>query len=375
MQEELIRAKCDVSKSVASRNGGHFRGKNVRDSINQLRVSLNRSLILPRIDNDFKEEVNYYDEGDVKELREQLDKLHKSDEEESSRDESCEADLMSEDDMIYPQENELEEICVENPQNELPTAPKSINHAFRSSISISSCHNSTIFQEPTLSESPKIGNIQRKSMAFRSSHLASQNNLSESSKSDVLRQSLKHSEHLRSSLQSSATESLAASLQRGLQIIDNHQQNSLANRASVAFSFEHLTLKPCPEVDKTNASIQTLPEETPSGSISLCASCRQKFDNNSNEVSEEGISQVARVCCRLKTFSKCHRILYVLCPYIYLFLLYQDGAEPIKREELQNICKKQAAKIEQLIRLVIFFVFTSACLPVGKLSCILLKTF
>lgn len=345
MQEELIRAKCDVSKSVASRNGAHFRGKNVRDSINQLRVSLNRSLILPRIDNDFEEEVNYYDEGDVKELREQLDKLHKSDEEESSRDESCEADLMSEDDMIYPQENELEEICVENPQNELPTAPKSINHAFRSSISISSCHNSTIFQVPTLSESPKIGNIQRKSMAFRSSHLASQNNLSESSKSDVLRQSLKHSEHLRSSLQSSATESLAASLQRGLQIIDNHQQNSLANRASVAFSFEHLMLKPCPEVDKTNASIQRLPEETPSGSISLCASCRQQIDHNSNEVNEEGISQGTRVCCRLKlSASAIEYSMY--CVHIFIcFFCIRTVQSPLRERSLKIFARSKQQKL------------------------------
>ncbi|KAJ0046590.1 hypothetical protein Pint_03981 [Pistacia integerrima] len=119
LKEELIRAKSDVSKSVRSKNG-HFRGKNVRDSLNQLRVSLNRSLMLPRLDNDFEEEVNY-DEEDVKVLREQLDKLHKSDEEEkessrdqsdnrdsvhfSSADESCEADLMSEDEMNYPQGN------------------------------------------------------------------------------------------------------------------------------------------------------------------------------------------------------------------------------------------------------------------------------
>ncbi|KAJ0103675.1 hypothetical protein Patl1_04029 [Pistacia atlantica] len=135
LKEELIRAKSDVCKSVRSKNG-HFRGKNVRDSLNQLRVSLNRSLMLPRLDNDFEEEVNY-DEEDVKVLREQLDKLHKSDEEEkessrdqsdnrdsvhfSSVDESCEADLMSEDDMTYPQEIELEEINLEGPQNELPT--------------------------------------------------------------------------------------------------------------------------------------------------------------------------------------------------------------------------------------------------------------
>ncbi|KAJ6775976.1 CENTROMERE PROTEIN E [Salix koriyanagi] len=52
------------------------------------------------------------------------------------------------------------------------------------------------------------------------------------------------------------TESLAASLQRGLQIIDYHQRNSSSNRSSVSFSFEPLALKPCLEVDKVSVSLQ-----------------------------------------------------------------------------------------------------------------------
>lgn len=315
MQEELIRAKSDV-------HSGYFKGRNVRESLNQLRVSLNRSLMLPRIDNELEEEVKV-DEHDVSELRQQLAKLQSS-YDESSKDPSenkdsvlCssveefhDADLISEDDIECPEENDLEEIDLPPKENSTPSSDdlsstlntsRPINHAFRDSILISSCRQSPVLQDPTFSESPKIGNILRKSLAI-SSPLASQTDMSQSSKSDVLRQSLKQSEHIRSSLRSSkifpgAAESLAASLQRGLQIIDSHQRSSASNRSSVAFSFEHLTLKPCSEVDKTNASVQTNIEER---DLPLCASCRQKMENNTNEVQDSLKTWiVARVCFRL----------------------------------------------------------------------------
>ncbi|KAI9186654.1 hypothetical protein LWI28_019602 [Acer negundo] len=363
LKEELIRAKSDACNSVRSRNG-YLKGRNVRDSLNQLRVSLNRSLILPRIDNDLEEEVNV-DEEDVKELRQQLDKLHNSDEESSrdptdnrdpdyfsSAEESFDADLMSEDDINCQEVHAFEEINLEIPQNELPhkenitssdnlsvddhNTSRSINSAFRNSISISSCRQSSILQDPPLSESPKIGNI-RKSMAISSSYLASQNNVTESSKSDddALRQSLKQSENIRSSLQSSKifpgpAESLAVSLQRGLQIIDYHQRNSASSRSSVAFSFEHLTLKPCPEVDEANASVQT--SDGPSAS-SLCASCRQKIDNNSNEVQDS-----------LKTLILTEQVARDAG---------SNSTELVTRvQELETVCEEQAAKIEQLNRLI-----------------------
>lgn len=306
LQEELIRAKSTSSNSVVGKYG-HFQGWNVRESLNQLRVSLNRSLILPRIDHDSDEEVNV-DEDDVNELCKQLDELHNSHEENSGDlslnrhsiqvGEGCEMDLMSQDDISYPEETESEETNLETSENELPhkqnitvtqnpgISSKTLeakNPEFRSSISISSCCRPSILQEPTLSESPKIGKNHRKSVTISSSHSVSMNNVSDSTKmnSDVLRQSLNQSENIRSSFQSSKvfpgpTESLAASLQRGLQIIDYHQRNSASNKPPVAFSFEHLTLKPCPEVDNTNASA-TL----------LCASCRQQIqETDSNEVQD-----------------------------------------------------------------------------------------
>ncbi|OMP04267.1 hypothetical protein COLO4_09775 [Corchorus olitorius] len=370
LKEELIRAKSDVYSSVGSKSG-YFKGRNVRDSLNQLRVSLNRSLILPRLDDDREEELNIGEE-DVKELRQQLDYLHSSSEtnlrdpydkrgsiQSSSLLESCE--ILSEDDIHGPEETEIEETEVE-PQKELAPPEdilestddlsfatktlKAIDTPIRTSISISSCHRSSILQEPTLSESPKIGNNPRKSMTIPSSLLASQNNVSGSSESEVLRQSLKYSEHIRSSLRSSKiftgpTDTLAASLQRGLEIIDYHQRTSASNRSSVAFSFENLTLKPCPEADKANASDQTLPEDKPSPDSSstplLCSSCQRKFDNNPNGVQDSLKTWIVAVDNQ-QTDGKTIAV---------------DSVKTTNREkELEIVCMEQAAKIEQLNHLV-----------------------
>ncbi|XVF03716.1 hypothetical protein REPUB_Repub05bG0017600 [Reevesia pubescens] len=410
LKEELIRAKSDVYSSVGSKSG-YFKGRNARDSLNQLRVSLNRSLILPSIDNDYEEELNIGEE-DVKELRQQLDYLHSSCEtnlrdpsekrssiQSSSVKESCETDLLSEDEIHCPEETEIEEIDVEElPPMDIPASAddlsitsktlKTVDPSIRNSISISSCHLSSILQEPTLSESPKIGNNPRKSMVVPSALLASQNNVSESSESEVLRQSVKHSEHIRSSLRSSKifsgptessallasqnkvsessesevlrqsvkhsehirsslrsskmfsgpTESLAASLQRGLQIIDHHQRSSASNRSSVAFSFEHVMLKPCPEADKANAAVQTLPDDKPSSDGSstplFCSSCQRKLDNNNpNGVQDSLKTWIVAVDGQTAAAS--------------------DSAKATEREKaLESVCVEQAAKIEQLNHLV-----------------------
>ncbi|XP_057461026.1 kinesin-like protein KIN-12F [Actinidia eriantha] len=380
LKEELIRAKSNVCNSVGSNYGFSKGQRSVRDSLNQLRVSLNHSLILPRIDDDAKEEVNV-NEDDVRELRLQLDNLHSSGEESikgsygkgscsqfSSVEEGSDIDLTSEHYGSCAEECDIEETGLRKSllQEESSASVDSfasgqnisstIDTALRSScISISSSHHSPALQEPMLSESPKIKN-NRKSITFAPTHMESQNFGSDSSKfdSDVLRQSLRQSNHIRSSLQSSKifpgpTESLAASLQRGLQIIDSHQRNSASNTPSVVFSLEHLALKSYPTVDKSNASVQTLPEERPSSdgasAYFLCASCRRTGGlNRSTEVEdslktwivaadEAGISN-GSIAQGAKDAKK-------------------DLSEATSRKkELESICMEQAAKIEQLNLLV-----------------------
>ncbi|GMI85232.1 hypothetical protein like AT3G20150 [Hibiscus trionum] len=370
LKEELIRAKSDAHSSVGSRTG-YVNGWNARESLNQLRVSLNRSLILPRIDNEYQEELNIGEE-DVSELRQHLDYLHSSIETNvtdksdkrgsiqfSSARESCETDLLSEDDIHCPKETEIEEIDVE----ELPPMAiaasaddlsstsqtlKAVDPSIRNSLSVSPHSRSSILEEPTLSESPKIANNLRKSMVVPSALLVSQNNVSESSESEVLRQSLKPSEHIKSSLRASKTflgptDSLAASLQRGLQIIDNHQHGLASNRSSVAFSFDHLMLKPCPEADKANASVQTLPNDKPSSDGSstplLCSSCQRKFENNNpDEVQDSLKTWIVAVDNQQRDGENS--------------AVTRELEEATKRETLESICKEQAAKIEQLNHLL-----------------------
>ncbi|KAK7320334.1 hypothetical protein VNO77_29723 [Canavalia gladiata] len=382
LKEELIRAKADVRSSDGSKNG-YFQVHNVRESLNQLRVSLNRSLLLPRDDNDTDEEVNV-DEEDIRQLRQQIDELYSSCEgypkdisvsedcvQYYSVAENCDSDMISGDEI------EKEEVCSGEMRSKLcheesegsantlyasaddfvctTNTSRAIKSSFRDSISVSSCSRSPILQEPQLSESPKIRNTQRKSVAYSSSCLGSWNNVAEenlNSSKDILEQSLKQGEQMRSSLRSSKVfpgpaESLAASLQRGLQIIDYHQRNSALNKSSASFSFEHLTLTPCPEIDKGDSCDQKMQQQRKYSvdertTTLLCESCRKKI-LDSSEVQDSLKSQIdtAEAGNLDGLTEKDPKDLQSIM------------AKTITREtELENVCKEQAAKIEELNQLV-----------------------
>jgi len=297
LQEELIRAK--INASPVRPGNQQCGGRNVRESMNQLRISLNRSLMLPHIDDDIKDDV-LVNENDITELCKQLDRLHKSCEK-NPRDMPCNSDSINfasvrgSCDSYFTSEHEIN--CLHEYEEISSVQEQRHNdHASRNSIANISSHLSAAFEEPPLSESPKIRNIQRKSVVKSSSLLAEQASESPKFCSDNPRISVGHPEAIRSSLQSGKnlsgpTESLAASLKRGLEIIDSHQQRSSSLRkSSVAFSFEHLMLRPSPAADNVNASVQTLSERRPSlGGLSssfICMSCCQKGKNVSNEVED-----------------------------------------------------------------------------------------
>ncbi|GAB4846050.1 hypothetical protein Ancab_025049 [Ancistrocladus abbreviatus] len=346
-QEELLRAKLDVCKPTMD-GRGQFNRRSARESLNQLTIRLNRSLMLPSIDNNPDEEV-VASEDDVDELCKQLDNLRKSCEE-NTREASC-GDSMnfasargSCDDTYFTNEHETN--CLHETEEVNSADTLQITDSSSRSIMISPCSQSAVLEDPTLSESPKI--IQRKSIANSSDLIDNQSNVSENTKlnSDLSSHSVRQSEHKQSSLRSSRifsgpTESLAASLKRGLEIIDYHQRNSASTRSSVAFSFEHLMLKPSPAVDKAKASIQTLAEQSPSF---LCASCQQKIQHGSNDVQDS-----------LKTwFVEANE---VGKSNYSTEQMYKDAGEDATQtnsryKELENVCNQQAAKIEELNRLV-----------------------
>ncbi|KAL9229992.1 hypothetical protein vseg_005396 [Gypsophila vaccaria] len=330
LKEELIRTKLN-DNSVEAGNG-KFAGRSIRESVNQLRINLNRSLILPSIGNDTEDDINT-DENEVAELCKQLDILHTSFDE-NSRDHSCDSDSMifssvrGSCDISELESNSLQESVEVNSVD----APDSSS---RNSIAVTSSHHSEAFEEPAFSESPRIRNLERNGMVKSPSLLAKQDTVSESiTPITNVSRSVRQSEQKRSSLRSSrlfsgTPENLAASLKKGLDAIDFHQQNVPSNRDSIAFSFEHFMLKPSPASDKISASVQTL-----SPSSFICISCRQKGEDVPNEVEDS-----------LKTWLSNAKKEGEL-----------DAAEgklrTDKENELQKVCDEQAAKIEELNHLV-----------------------
>ncbi|KAJ1441294.1 P-loop containing nucleoside triphosphate hydrolase [Sesbania bispinosa] len=222
-------------------------------------------------------------------------------------------------------------VCTTNPS-------RAIKSTFRDSISVSSCSQSPILHGPQLSESPKF---QRKSITMSSSYLGSWNSKAESSNfsKDVLGKAFKRGEHMRSSLQSSKADSLAASLQRGLQIIDYHQQNSELNKSSTSFSFQHLTLTPCPEIDNVDSCDQTIQQKPSNDEVTttfLCASCQTKISNQDSTQGQYSLKSGTFDGLTDKIPNHLENVM----------------AKGIMREELENVCKEQAARIEQLNQLV-----------------------
>ncbi|KAL2322763.1 hypothetical protein Fmac_027142 [Flemingia macrophylla] len=322
LKEELIRAKADVHSSSGCKDG-YFQGHNVQESLNQMRVSLNHSLLLSNINSDTDEHINV-NEDDVRQLRKQIDELDSScdgNPKGISVDDDCDADTTSVDEI------EEAEVCcgktLSNPSRETQST-------FRDSISVNSCSQSSILAGPQLSESPKFSKTQRKSMTISSSYLGSWNNVAESStfSNKVLSKPFKQGEHVQSSLQFSKAESLAASLQKGLQVIDYHQQNSALNKSSSSFSFEHLTLTPCLEFDKAESYDQTI-QQKPSSEVTaalICESCQTKI---TSQVSIDAVTD--KIPKHLENVM---------------------AKNVVNKTELENVCKEQAARIEQLNQLV-----------------------
>ncbi|PIN26986.1 Kinesin (SMY1 subfamily) [Handroanthus impetiginosus] len=376
LKEELMRAKSSTCNSISSSNHGYFRGGNVRKSLNKLRVSLNRSLILPSIDNDPEENL-CINEDDVKELRLHINKIRGSHEDNLKEDsengestllysaEGCETEFTCEHYISCSEESENEEINSTETQTEMPFPDNiasldkpdkisetsiAIDPSSRNSLSINGCHQSTVLQDPVFSESPKIKSSQRKSLVFESNHLPVQEDAVQTSKNvDVMRQS-HQPDNIKSSLRSSRifagpTESLAASLHRGLQIIDYQERNSAPARSSISFSFEHLALKPCLSGHKTNASVQTSVEEgSPSFQLSATFVCTKCQGRETNEA--DGILKTYMV--RVDGSTSSNGLTTQLTKD-----MQKDLALAIQREkELDSICKDQAGQIDHLNKML-----------------------
>ncbi|KAF8388489.1 hypothetical protein HHK36_027161 [Tetracentron sinense] len=180
-------------------------------------------------------------------------------------------------------------ISVTDPPDSSPnSSPSSV---LPSNLSIVPCEVSPDLQSPTLSASPRVNENSRKSLRTSSMLSASQKDLMEDNKSGPKALHLSFAQSLKSSSSNSlstqtsknfpaSTEHLAASLHRGLEIIDNHRQSSALRRSSFRFSLKPVDFKPVLPLEKVDVGVQTLPQdpEIPEeDSVAfLCSKCESK---------------------------------------------------------------------------------------------------
>ncbi|KAK8939110.1 Kinesin-like protein KIN12B [Platanthera zijinensis] len=318
LKEELIRAKsCGSSHFVST--DGYSKWPNTRENLNNLRRSLNRSLFLPSVGSDPEVDMDV-DEEDVRELWVQLNDLHSSVEEQDKdftakdsvhtllSDGMIDAEMdsrVNQSSSITHTETESKEECIEEPVPEIknPTI----------SLRLMLVENNQL-EEPEFCASPKVD-----------SNILNKSPLDAKKPSESLKFFVPEKESvndkidpIRSSLQSSKVnpiESLAASLHRGLQIIEYHQQNSAPKRSPDVLSFEHLALTSYhPGMKEVSTAF-------------LCSACKKQATNNEKQVENCGPATIEET----------------LEGGI-------DASEVVRtrNDELEALCAEQAAKIKDL---------------------------
>ncbi|NP_001295388.1 kinesin-related protein13 [Zea mays] len=326
LKDELIRTKSGDTTTCKAR---YFSAQSARESLHTLRVSLNRSLIFPHIEVDSEEEMDV-DEEDVQELRDQISKIHSSSEDTlddfmdaESGDESTPCSVgRSEDDQVIiddfegPQQEEQKEVSNNTNANE------DLGSDRKSNLSIIASTRLSPIQDPTLCSSPKIHNKAR--MSITSLGLSPSKIRISDSPGDRNVEMCTNSA-FRSSLQSSKlspTDSLAASLQRGLHIIEYHQQNPAPRKSFIGLSFDHFARQ---SVAKISSAVQALPEDQGNN---LCSFCKKPMNTNDNQTENVNLDKQIKDGNITKEIAS-------------------------KREtELEALCEEQRAKIQELSSLI-----------------------
>jgi kinesin family member 15 len=218
--------------------------------LNLLRVSLNRSLILPQIDLESDDEMQA-DEEDVSELCAQINNLHSSSDNATLKDVLESGDDEPVDELSDMEENDA--------------TPR---------LTMDLCQQDSSPREepePTMCSSPKIQLKLRKSIFSSLGHSVSKG----------------EGVSVRTSLQStklSATESLAASLHHGLHVIEEQENNDSSTnprRSFVDLSFDHLALKNQHSPQKVVGLSQS--QGGDGAATVLCSSCKKLVDGNRSD--------------------------------------------------------------------------------------------
>ncbi|XP_038723626.1 kinesin-like protein KIN-12B isoform X2 [Tripterygium wilfordii] len=224
-------------------------------------------------------------------------------------------------------------------------------------LSVGPSDVSPVFKSPTLSVSPRLSNS-RKSLRTSWALTASQKDLKdgkilgpENLQLSSLK-SLKGKSMAALSAQDNKhftpTDNLAASLHRGLEIIDSHQQSLVLRPSSFRFSFKPTETKLIFPVDKVNVAVQTLPEDDVQTKedtlVFLCSNC-----NSKTKLEEKGANESSDLQLVPVDGSESIGKLKKQVPKAVEKVL----AGAIRREmAVEEFCAKQTAEIVQLNRLV-----------------------
>ncbi|XP_059632075.1 kinesin-like protein KIN-12B [Cornus florida] len=228
-----------------------------------------------------------------------------------------------------------------------------------SNLSIVPCDVSPVLKSPTPSVSPRV-NDSRKSLRTSSVLTASQRDFGDVNKPSSEAVSLSFAKPSKSSYSNALstqtsknyfkpTEHLAASLHRGLEIIDGHRQSSVLRRSSFRFSCKPSDIKPILPVDKVDVGLQTSFEENElleeDLMIRLCSKCKGR---NSQHELKDGNDRADLQLVPVDV-SQCAEKPKKQVPKAVEKVL----AGAIRREmALEEVCNKQASEVVQLNRLV-----------------------
>ncbi|CAI9117485.1 OLC1v1018885C1 [Oldenlandia corymbosa var. corymbosa] len=384
LKDELLRMKSNSNQAEV--NGTNSKLWNARRSLNLLKFSLNRPMTLPQIDDDSDEEMEIVQQDEPVSLQpacnngEPLCETSKSssgaepaledtdvnmeevveqigkDENEEGPAEFIDQNLESEEPKIHVQEDMSKQDTTEDKMEKTPSSNNLEEGGKTTDLSLVPFDISPILKSPPPSTSPTVTNSSRKSLRTSTMVSASHKDLGDDklelvhpclsfakpSNSICLDLSSKRTRNLRS------TQHLAASLQRGLEILDGHHQSGSIRRSSFRNSYA-LHSKAIPSIAKVDVGIQTLPPETTSlndhSSIFLCSKCKnrnsQEASKDENDCSNLQLVPIEESLCSDKIKSQVPKAVEKVL------------AGAIRREmALEEMCAKQSSEIMHLNRLV-----------------------
>lgn len=297
-------------------NGAYSTGWNARRSLNLLKFSLNRPMMLPCVDEDGDEEMEIVEESDQTDFqsaRREASGEATVGEPQTNRSESAPFENKGSRDTDVIMEEETFEQC-DNDQclkssvdillnEETPTHQFSKSsgeasvHIPPADLSLVPSEISPILKSPTPSVSPRVNNNSRKSLRTSSilAHIEKGLRDDDELGSDTIRLSFakasKSSSLNSQSTQTSRscfapTEHLAASLHRGLEILTSNRQSSALRRSSFRFSYRSDS-KPTLPIEKVDVGIQTCPQNESQENESLAFLCSKCKSGNTQQEIED----------------------------------------------------------------------------------------